>query len=169
MEILLYIAALILLFSAQTTLLPLFQLGASTPDLGLALAFYCGSRVAGNRGIVAAGIVGFVQDCLSGGILGVNTLSKSLIGMIVANIKDKILVENYVPIAIFLAGFSIFDGVIFYLASSLLLPLGIGRTFFGSLPLYALYNGLIGPAVFFILKGLHGRLAKPSVSYYGSP
>ena len=49
--------------------------GNIVPDLILIVAVYSGIRLKKNRGIWLAALVGFFQDCLSGGLLGVNFLS----------------------------------------------------------------------------------------------
>ena len=80
------------LFSIQTTFLEIFSFGGVTPDLILIVVVYCGINFTKNSGVGLSALVGFIQDCLSGGILGVNTLSKGLVGIFFSALKDKIIV-----------------------------------------------------------------------------
>ena len=82
----------IFLFSAQTTWLELFSFGGVTPDLALVWVVYCGVRYSRTVGVGAGVFIGLVQDSLSGGLLGVNTLSKGLIGYFFSTLKDKFFV-----------------------------------------------------------------------------
>ena len=68
----------IFLFSAQTTWLELFSFWGVTPDLILVWVVYCGVRFSRAGGIGAGIALGLIQDSLSGGLLGVNTLIERL-------------------------------------------------------------------------------------------
>tara|TARA_B100000686_G_C16797012_1_gene983145 strand:- start:3382 stop:3897 length:516 start_codon:yes stop_codon:yes gene_type:complete len=159
MGFLFYLAFFILIYSVQTAGLAFVKIGGVSPDLVLIFAFYCGSRFRENYGVAAAGLAGFVQDCLSGGLLGINTFSKGLIGFLVVSLRENILVENFAPITIFTACASFIDGVIFYFVSTLFLDRSINEdVFFNSLPAFALYNALLGPALFYILNRLQNLI-----------
>ncbi len=145
---------LLVLFAVQTTLLESVAFAGVTPDLALIFVVYCGIHFQGNRGTGMGFLVGFIQDCLSGGILGVNTLSKSLIGFFFSNLKDKIIVEGIIPICFFLVTASLIDGFIFYLVLITLLKGDLsGKFLFSSLPVYALYNAAVGLLMFYGLDG----------------
>ena len=143
---------IVLIFSLQTTLLDLFSIGGVTPDLALILTVYCATLLRENGGIAMGFGLGFAQDCLSGGLLGINTLSKSLIGFTFSTLKSKLVVEGFAPIAAFLFVSSIFDGLVFYVASLILFkaatPLGV---LFPHLFVFAIYNALIGPVLFYFM------------------
>ena len=87
----------ILLFSLQTSLMSYFSVGGVTLDLALILAVYCGVLLKGDRGIWVGFAIGLAQDCLSGSLLGVNTLSKSIIGFTFSTLKDKLMVSDLFP------------------------------------------------------------------------
>lgn len=143
---------LVVLFSAQTTFLEKFSIVGITPDLVLIFVVYCGIHFKGIRGIGMGFTVGLVQDCLSGGLLGVNTLSKSLISFFFSTLKDKIMVEGLLPIFLFIITASLLDGVIFYLVLVTLFKGEVSGGFlFSSLPIYAIYNGCVGPVLFYFL------------------
>ena len=100
-------------------------------------------------------MTGILQDSLSGGLLGVNTLSKSFIGLFFAALKDKFYVEGVIPVAFFLVVSSLFDGLVFYLSMNTVLEGEVATSFlYQSLPAYSFYNGLVGPILFVALNRL---------------
>ncbi len=141
----------LMVFSAQTVFLDLFSFGGVRPDLILILAVYCGIHFQGNAGIGMGCALGLVQDCLSGGLLGVNTLSKGLIGYFFSVLKNKIMVDGVIPISFFLALSSLFDAMLFSLVWTLLLKGDSSNSYlFSKIFIYAGYNALIGPILFFV-------------------
>ena len=89
--------------------------------------------------------------------MGVNTLSKSLIGYFFSTLKDKFFVEGMVPIGIFLVLSSIFDGLVFYFSMGTILKGEVASSFlYQSLPVYSVYNALIGPFMFMVLDKING-------------
>jgi len=143
----------ILLFSLQTSLMSYFSVGGVTLDLALILAVYCGVLLKGDRGIWVGFAIGLVQDCLSGSLLGVNTLSKSVIGFTFSTLKDKLMVVGFVPISVILLAASFFDGLVYYLTMTALLKAPIPFSFlFKPLLIYAMYNALVGPILFFFMN-----------------
>jgi len=142
----------IFLFSAQTTWLGLFSFGGVTPDLILVWVVFCGVRCSRAGGMGAGITLGLIQDSLSGGLLGVNTLSKGLIAYFFSTLKDKFFVEGVVPIGIFLVCSSIFDGLVFYFSMGTILKGEVASGFlYQLLPVCSIYNALIGPFMFVIL------------------
>ena len=144
---------IIILFSIQTTWLDLFSVGGVVPDLALIWVVYCGVRFSKNIGIGSGIATGILQDSLSGGLLGVNTLSKSFIGLFFSALKDKIFVEGVIPVAFFLIVSSLFDGLVFYFSMNTVLQGEVSSSFlYQKLPVYSFYNGVIGPVLFLFLN-----------------
>ena len=160
----------IVLFSAQTTWLGLFSFGGVTPDLILVWVVYCGVRYSRTSGLGAGIALGLIQDSLSGGLLGVNTLSKGLIAYFFSTLKDKFFVEGVIPIGIFLVFSSIFDGLVFYFSMGTLLKGEVASSFlYQLLPVCSIYNALVGPFMFLVLDRIEGWVQpKTSSSYMGT-
>ena len=118
------------LFSIQTTFLEIFSFGGVTPDLILIVVVYCGINFTKNSGIGLSALVGFIQDCLSGSILGVNTLSKGLVGIFFSALKDKIIVEGVLAISFFIFCTSLLDGMIYFIAMTSLMGVQFKVDFF---------------------------------------
>jgi rod shape-determining protein MreD len=148
---------LFVLFSIQTALFETFLLGGIAPDLILITAVYCGIHFKKNSGIWVAILIGFFQDCLSGGLLGVNSLSKGLSGLFFCALKDKIIVEGIIPISFFIFVTSLVDGMIYFLAMTSLLGGQVkAGFFFSSVILFGVYNAVVAPFLFYVYKKAKG-------------
>ena len=157
----------VFLLSAQTTWLELFSFGGVTPDLALIWVVYCAVRYSRAGGIGAGITMGLIQDSLSGGLLGVNTLSKSLIAYFFSTLKDKFFVEGVIPIGIFLILSSLFDGLVFYFSMGTILKGEVAPSFlYQSLPVYSIYNALIGPFMFMVLDKINGWVNSNKPNHY---
>ena len=142
---------LILLLSIQTTFLKVFSLGGVTPDLILIVVVYCGIHFQKNGGIGLAVLAGFFQDCLSGNLLGINALSKGLIGLFFSALKDKIIVTGILPVSFFIFATSLVDGMIYFISMASLLGGQIkGNFLFASIIFFGVYNAVIAPFLFYI-------------------
>jgi len=145
------IIALVFLLSIQTTFLRVIFPGNVVPDLILIVTVYSGVHFKKSRGIWFAALIGFFQDCLSGGLLGVNFLSKGLVGLFFCVIKDKIIVQGIIPIAFFMFATSLVDGIIYFLAMTSLLGGQIkGNFLFSSIILFGVCNAVIAPFLFYL-------------------
>ena len=146
----------IILLSIQTTWLGMFSIGGVVPDLALIWVVYCGVHCSRTMGIGSGIVMGILQDSLSGGLLGLNTFSKSLIGFFFATLKGKFFVEGVVPVAFFLVVASLFDGLVFYFSMNTVLEGKVASSFlYQSLPAYSIYNGIVGPVIFLLLNQLN--------------
>ena len=148
-----YFFLFVIIFSVQTALLPLLSLNEVTPSLILIYAVFCGLKFRESRGIYMCLLIGLVQDCLSGGLLGINTLSKSLIAYLLFKIRDKIVVEGAIPVGCFIIIASLFDGMVYYIFSILLLKAEVASgILFPFLPVFAIGNSLVAPFMFYFLS-----------------
>ena len=151
MTYLVLIIALFFLLSIQTTFLRVVFPGNVVPDLILIVAVYSGIHLEKSRGIWLAALIGFFQDCLSGGLLGVNFLSKGLVGLFFCVIKDKIIVQGIIPIGFFMFATSLVDGMIYFVSMTSLLGGQIkGNFLFSSIILFGVCNALIAPFMFYM-------------------
>ena len=109
------ILIVVILFSIQTTLLEMFSVGGVIPDLALIWVVYCCVHCSRAMGIGSGIVMGILQDSLSGGLLGVNTLSKSFIGFFFAALKDKFFVEGVIAVSITSAFFKPRALIVFFI------------------------------------------------------
>ena len=149
----------IILLSIQTTLLGMFSIGGVVPDLALIWVVYCGVHCSRTMGIGSGIVMGILQDSLSGGLLGLNTLSKSFIGLFFVTLKDKFFIEGAIPVAFFLVIASLFDGLVFYFSMNTVLEGEVASSFlYQSLPAYSIYNGIVGPVLFLLFNQFNNWL-----------
>ena len=153
---LIFATTLVLLLSIQTTFLRVFFPENVAPDLILIVAVYFGIHLKKNNGILVAALVGFFQDCLSGGVLGVNFLSKGLAGLFFCVIRDKIIVQGIIPIGFFMFVTSLVDGLIYFLSMTSLLRGHVeGDFIFSSLIIFGIFNAVVAPLLFYVFdKGM---------------
>ena len=145
------VIALVFLLSIQTTFLRVIFPGNVVPDLILIAAVYSGIHLKKSKGIWLAALIGFFQDCLSGGVLGVNFLSKGLVGLFFCVIKYKIIVQGIIPIGFFIFSTSLVDGMIYFLAMTSLLGGQIkGNFLFSSIIVFGVYNAAVAPFLFYM-------------------
>ena len=157
----------IILFSIQTTWLGMFSIGGVIPDLVLIWVVYCGVHCSRTMGIGSGIVMGILQDSLSGGLLGLNTLSKSFIGFFFVALKDKFFVEGVVPVAFFLVASSLFDGLVFYFFMNTVLQGELSSSFlYQSLPAYSIYNGIVGPILFLLFNQFNNWLKSKMSGLY---
>jgi rod shape-determining protein MreD len=148
---LIFATMLVLLLSIQTTFLRVFFPENVAPDLILIVAVYSGIHLKKNNGILVAALVGFFQDCLSGGVLGVNFLSKGLAGLFFCVIRDKIIVQGIIPIGFFMFVTSLVDGLIYFLSMTSLLRGHVeGDFIFSSLIIFGIFNAVVAPFLFYV-------------------
>jgi rod shape-determining protein MreD len=135
----------------QTTFLRVIFPGNVVPDLILIVAIYSGIHLKRTSGIWLAALMGFLQDCLSGGLLGVNFLSKGLVGLFFCTIKEKIFVQGIIPIGFFVFAASLVDGMIYFVSMTSLLGGQIkGNFLFSSIILFGVCNAVIAPFLFYM-------------------
>lgn len=146
------IILLILVFSLQTTVLRLIEIGGVRPDLITIAIVFIGYHFPRGNSILAGGLLGLAQDALSGGIIGMNMLSKGLIGFCVVFLKESIILENFFSQFFLIAGATVLEGLAFQFLSDAFPMIHLADGFWKDVAVSALYNGSAGPIGFFILR-----------------
>lgn len=140
----------------QPTLVQYVSIGGSRSDLCLIMALYLGlfRSQGGNYGVV----VGLLQDLSGGGILGVNTLSKGLLGLLGEVIQRQFLVLSYPALLLLFFLATIFEGALFLLLARYLLAFGFPKeVFLETLLFQTLINAVLGPLIVLLLNRLTGE------------
>lgn len=83
-----------LVVSLQSTVVPVLATGNSRPDLVLLYVVSAGLVGGRENGVFCGLLGGLLQDLLSVGIFGINTLSKMLIGLSVGLLERKFNKDN---------------------------------------------------------------------------
>lgn len=133
---------------AQATVVPALRIGDVAPDLPLILVVLLALRRGPELGGVAGFAMGLLQDTAGGGLIGVQALTKALIGFVVGSLAGGLRGTQPLVQVPGLALLTIVEGLLRY---------GLLKLFhfpvpFGELMLYvvlpqALYNGFLGAAV----------------------
>ncbi len=82
MKLVWYLLILVLFVPVQSILMASISLNGVQPDLGLILLFFIGLVYGEIDGVLLGLIIGFLMDLFSGGPLGPNLVSKTLLGWV---------------------------------------------------------------------------------------
>ena len=137
--------AVVLALTAQTTLARLVAGGAPQVDLVLVVvvsaALASGSRV----GLWTGTIAGLLQDILSGGIVGVSGLAKSLVGFVVGVVGAQFIVSGVAHRAVIFAVATMAHALVFVGVYALVVAVGPQASMTGILT-QAAVNAVVGIA-----------------------
>jgi rod shape-determining protein MreD len=89
--------AVIVALALQTTVIPFLWSGRSSIDLVLVVVVYAALQFGPTAGILTGAIAGMSQDALSGGIIGVSGLAKTIVGFLAGTIGSQFIVTNSLP------------------------------------------------------------------------
>ncbi|MBW7956743.1 MAG: rod shape-determining protein MreD [Deltaproteobacteria bacterium] len=144
-EFLLFLPLTIAYLALKSTVLAGFPL----PDIPLIIVFYMAHRKAAVDGLLAAFALGYLDDAMSGGVLGSSSFSLVLI-FVAVHLLSKI-VQFTTPAVkgggVFAA--SVLKGALAYY---ILRAAGLDALFQAGMVLEAAVSGLLAPAVFALLQ-----------------
>jgi rod shape-determining protein MreD len=140
----------------QTTVFDPLTLGGIKPDLALIVVIYFALLHSTSAAVGTGLVMGLLQDILSGGLMGVNLLTKSLAGYLFGLIGRQVVVANLVNQAVLVFLASLLDGglTFFILKITQLTTPGRG-VWVGLILPQAAYNGLICLILIPLLARLH--------------
>ena len=154
------------IFILETVVIEFFAIGGVKPDFILIIAIYSGLFLNKN---IAAGIgftFGLIQDALSFRLMGINSLSKCLIGFSIGSLREKILSENLLVQYLFTFIATFLNGVIFlFILKGLLLMEIKMLSFLWLLLIQGIYNSLLAPPIFLLLNRIKRLYYKKPVFY----
>lgn len=147
---------------AHSTLAPAFRIGDVTPDIPLVVVVLLALRHGSVFGCLAGFAAGLLQDAAGGGLLGVQALTKALIGFVIGGVGRRLQVTQPLVQVPGLVLLSVAEGLV---------RLGILTLFhfpasFGELIVYtvlpqALYNGFLGATVVLALTWKEAARTEP--------
>jgi rod shape-determining protein MreD len=89
--------ATILALAVQTTMLPFALAGRGHVDLVLVVVIYAALQFGPATGLLTGALAGMAQDALSGGVIGVGGVAKTIVGFLAGAIGSQFIVANAVP------------------------------------------------------------------------
>lgn len=108
------LAAILIAIAVQTTLAGYIFRGSSTAiDLVLIVVVYIGIKSGPATGTLAGTVAGLIQDALSGGILGIYGLGKTMVGFLSGLLGTQFIVTAPLPRFLLLVVATILHAAIF--------------------------------------------------------
>jgi rod shape-determining protein MreD len=136
----------------QSTLVRLLAIEGIQPDLILVALFFVALMEGSYQATIAGFCVGLVQDLYSPETLGLNALSKSLVGFALGFCRRGVFVEGLMPRTFILFAAVLLHDLIYFLIS--LWPnigAGLSRVVVVGLPT-ALYTAIFGYVIFYFMN-----------------
>ena len=147
-----FIALALFLVIAQTTAYHIFWPLSAWPDFILLVTVHTGLRFGKYEGVRFGVMMGFVQDLLSIGSLGIYTLSRGLIGFAIGYLKETLVSDSVVTRFSLILGAFIFDALTYAILSRAILgydlegalletsPAALALTLIVAFPIFALID-----------------------------
>jgi rod shape-determining protein MreD len=143
---------------AQATLAPALRIGDVAPDIPLIIVVLLALRRGAEFGCLAGCAAGLLQDAAGGGLLGVQAITKSVIGFAIGALGGRLRVTQPLVQVPGLVLLSVLEGLArFALLKAFHFPAPFGDLMAYVVLPQALYNGFLGAAFVFALAWTQER------------
>lgn len=149
------LAALAVAVALQTTIAGMSMAGGSLVNMVLVAVVYAALAFGPVSGMLAGSAGGIVQDALSGGVVGIGGLSKTIVGFFVGVLGAQFIVSQPLPRLVMFVGAT----VVHELCYQALYALVESRAFtlqYSAVLTQAAVNGAVGVIAFQIVEGAPG-------------
>jgi rod shape-determining protein MreD len=151
--------ALILALAVQTSLSGLTMSGASMVNLVVVTVVYTALVFGPLTGMMAGTAGGLAQDALAGGIVGIGSLSKTVVGFLAGLLGAHFIVAQPLPRFVMFVSASVLHEIC-YQGLSALLEVRPLRLAYGPVLTQAAINGIVGLSAFFVVERLPGMVQR---------
>jgi len=151
--------ALVVALAAQTTLSGLTMTGASMVNLVIVAVVYAALVFGPITGLMAGTAGGLAQDALAGGIVGIGSLSKTIVGFLAGLLGAHFIVAQPLPRFVMFVSASVVHEIC-YQGLSALVEVRPVRLPYGPVLTQAAINGIVGLTAFFVVERLPGALQR---------
>ena len=151
--------ALIVALAVQTSLSGLTMSGASMVNLVVVAVVYAALVFGPVTGMLAGTAGGLAQDALAGGIVGIGSLSKTIVGFLAGLLGAQFIVAQPLPRFVMFVSASVLHEIC-YQGLSALVEVRPLRLPYGPVVTQAAINGIVGLAAFFVVERLPGMLQR---------
>ena len=142
----------------QSTALNILVISGIKPDLVLIVVCYISLPWEEEVGTCLGFLLGFLQDVLSVGILGLNALTKTLFGFMCKKAERRLNTKNPIVQMFLIFIFSLLEGMFFlFILNAFHLHRGVHETLMELVLPQALYNMLLTPVLFWTINVLHKK------------
>jgi rod shape-determining protein MreD len=151
--------ALVVALAVQTSLSGLTMTGASMVNLVVVAVVYAALVFGPVTGMVAGTAGGLAQDALAGGIVGIGSLSKTIVGFLAGLLGAHFIVAQPLPRFVMFVSASVLHELC-YQGLSALVEVRPLRLAYGPVLTQAAINGIVGLSAFFVVERLPGMLQR---------
>lgn len=151
--------ALVAALAVQTSLSGLTMTGASMVNLVLVAVVYVALVFGPMTGLMAGTAGGLAQDALAGGIVGIGSLSKTIVGFLAGLLGAHFIVVQPLPRFVMFVSASVVHEIC-YQGLSALIEVRPLRLAYGPVLTQAAINGIVGLTAFFVVERLPGALQR---------
>ena len=151
--------ALVVALAVQTSLSGLTMTGASMVNLVVVAVVYAALVFGPVTGMVAGTAGGLAQDALAGGIVGIGSLSKTIVGFLAGLLGAHFIVAQPLPRFVMFVSASVLHEIC-YQGLSALVEVRPLRLAYGPVLTQAAINGIVGLSAFFVVERLPGMLQR---------
>ena len=159
MKALAVLLALIAALAVQTSLSSLTMTGARTVNLVVVAVVYVALVFGPVTGMMAGTAGGLAQDSLAGGIVGIGSLSKTIIGFLAGLLGAQFIVAQPLPRLVMFISASVLHEVC-YQALYAVVEVRPLRLSYTPVLTQAAINGMVGLAAFFMVERMPGMLQR---------
>ena len=148
---------------AQATVAPALRIGDIAPDLPLIVVVLLALRRGPEFGCVAGFAAGLLQDAAGGGLIGIQALTKAVIGFAIGAVGSELRVTQPLVQVPGLAVLTIVEGLVrFALLKLFHFPVPFGELMMYVVLPQALYNGFLGAALVLLMAWAETLRRQPS-------
>ena len=151
--------ALVVALAVQTSLSGLTMTGASMVNLVVVAVVYVALVFGPMTGLMAGTAGGLAQDALAGGIVGIGSLSKTIVGFLAGMLGGHFIVVQPLPRFVMFVSASVVHEIC-YQGLSALIEVRPLRLAYGPVLTQAAINGIVGLTAFFVAERLPGALQR---------
>lgn len=151
--------ALIAALAIQTSLSGMTMTGASMVNLVVVTVVYTALVFGPVTGMMAGMAGGLAQDTLAGGIVGIGSLSKTVVGFLAGLLGAQFIVAQPLPRFVMFVSASVLHEIC-YQGLSALVEVRPLRLAYGAVLAQAAINGIVGLSAFFVVERLPGMLQR---------
>lgn len=146
---------------AQTTIAPALRIGDVTPDIPLIVVVLLALRRGPEFGCLGGFAAGLVQDAAGGGFIGVQALTKALVGFGVGTLSGRVRPAQPLVQVPGLVLLTVAEGLTrFALLKLFHFPVSFGELMAYVVIPQALYNGFLGAALVTVLAWVEAQRAE---------
>ena len=151
--------ALVGALAVQTTLSGLTITGARMVNLVVVAVVYVALLYGPVTGLLAGTAGGLAQDALAGGVVGVGSLSKTIVGFLAGLLGSQFIVSQPFPRLIMFISASVLHEVC-YQGLFALIEVRAFRLPYTAVLIQAAINGMVGLTAFFVVERVPGLLQR---------